>query len=284
MFNKGHSFKTEKQLQKSRRNKFLAATACTVAVITVFSFIYMIVSDLSTGAEDEQQTETTAELTLDGEKQSGVINLMLYCVSNDKSNMRFLSVVQINLDDNSYSISSFSPNETVNADGTYASLFEHYQLGGAKQLKRAVETLNGISISKYVGSTDNSFKNCVNSMGSLILSFDEQVNFRNEEFSIVFIEGEQKIRGDDLLKYFRYCGALGDEGLLMQSEVIGEMFGQYINERNIEKSDNLYSSLINYLDCDISVLDFKQSKDLFRYLLTNEFKVYCIDYFRVISD
>lgn len=283
MFNRKHSFKTEHQMRKMKRNRFLIAIACTVVLFSVFSLVYMIVGDLSGGVETDE-TESITEYSVEIKEQTGVKNLMLFCTSNDKSSMRFLSVVQINFDDNTYTICSFSPNEMVNAGGVFASFFEHYKMGGAKQLKSALETLNGIAIDKYVGSTDKGFKYAINSVGSLVLSFEEQINYRSEDFAIVFIKGEQKIRGDDLLKYLRYCGALGDEGLLMQSEAIGEMFLQYITEKNIEKCDNLYASLINNVTCDISVLDFKKSKDMFRYMQTNEFKTECIDYFRVIAD
>ncbi|MBQ3150261.1 MAG: LCP family protein [Clostridia bacterium] len=282
MFNKNHSFKTEQQQRKDRIIRFLIAIICSAVIFLIFSLVYIIVGDLS-GGSDKEITETSVEYTVEIKDQSGVKNLMLFCTSNDKSSMRFLSVVQINFDDNTYTICSFSPNEMVNAGGTFASFFEHYQSGGAKQLQTALETLNGIAIDKYIGSTDKGFKNAINSMGPLILSFDEQISYRSEDFSIVFIEGEQKVRGDDLLKYLRYCGALGDEGLLMQSQTIGIMFSQYINEKNVSRCDNLYSSLINVLSSDISVLDFKKSKNIFRYLEATEFQTDCIDYFRVIS-
>ena len=243
MFNKKHSFKTERQIKIIRLKKFLLAVACSVVVFSVFSLMYMITGDYK-GDGDSEVTQEVTEYTIEIKEQTGVKNLMLYCTSNDKSSMRFLSVVQMNFDDNTYTICSFSPNEMVKANGIFASFFEHYQMGGAKQLQAAVETLNGIAINKYIGSTDKGFKNAINAMGALHLSFEDQVNYRSEDFAIVFIKGEQKIRGDDLLKYIRYCGALGDEGLIMQSEVICEMFKQYITEKNISKCDNLYSSLI----------------------------------------
>lgn len=283
MLNKKHSFKTERQMRRQKIYRFLIAAVCTVVVFSVFALVYMIVGDLS-GVSEEEVSESVTGYTAEVKDQEGIKNLMLYCTSNDKSSMRFLTVVQINFYDDSYTICSFSPNEMVKVNGVFASFFEHYKTGGAKQLQLAIETLNSIAIDKYIGATDKGFKSAINSMGPLVMNFEEQINYRSEDFAVVFIKGEQKVRGDDLLKYLRYCGALGDEGLLMQSAAIGEMFSQYINEKTVAKCDNLYSSLINVLTSDISVLDFKKSKDIFRYLQAKEFKTDCIDYFRIIVD
>lgn len=57
----------------------------------------------------------------------------------------------------------------------------------------------------------------------------------------MFVEGEQKLRGDDLLKYLRYCKFIGDEGLDLQAKTVGMMLTQYISNENLSKSDALFS-------------------------------------------
>lgn len=283
MLDKLKAFRTARQRERLRLGRFFGAVAVFLVLFLVASAVYIGVR--SGGFSFSTPESTSASETTEAVPEvSGVKNLLLMCATTDKTDIRFLSVIQINYADNTYTICSFSPRESVNADGSFSTFAEHYRSGGIKQLVRAVETLNGIHIDKYIASTDNSFKRAVNTMGAVTFNFPEQINYRCEDFAIVLIEGEQKLRGDDLLKYMRYCGALGDEGLKMQSAAIGEMFCQYITEKNLSKKDNLYSALINTLNSDISVLDFKKAGDLLQYMQMTEFEVNCIDYFRVIAD
>ena len=232
----------------------------------------------------DETTETGTDVSAQVENVTGVKNLLLLCASQDKTEIRFLAVMQINFDENSYSVCAFSPRESANTGDRFGSFLEHYQTGGIKQLIRAVETISGIHIDRYIASDDNSFKRAINSMGPVVFSFPEQVNYRGADFAIVLIQGEQKLRGDDLLKYLRYCGALGDEGLEKQAIALGELFVQYINEKTLAKRDNLYATLINSLSSDISVMDFKKAKPMLEYMQATPFDVQSIRYFRIIPD
>lgn len=285
MFRKLQKFRTVQQRERRRLGRFFSAVAVFLVLFLVVSAVYIGVHSGGFSFKKEETEEMSEEMAEESAPQvDGIKNLLLLCTSIEKTDFRLLTVLQINFEDNSYTISSFSPRETVSADGKFATLLEHYQTGGIKQLVRAVEATCGISIDRYITSTDNSFKRAINSMGPLVFTFPEQINYRCEDFAFVLIEGEQKMRGDDFLKYIRYCGALGDEGLKMQSAAVGECFKQYFTEKNLDKCDNLYSTLINTLSSDISVLDFKKSKAMLESMQKNDFEVNCIDYFRVIAN
>ena len=284
MWNKKlQTLRTARQRERRRLGRFFGAVAVFLALFFAFSAVYIGVRSGGFSwheREDASETDVSAEPM---PEVSGVKNLLLLCASPDKTDIRFLTVMQINFDDNTYTISSFSPRESVNTGDKLATLLEHYQSGGVRQLTRAMETRSGIRIDRYIASDDNTFKRAINSMGAVTFNFPEQVNYRSEDFAIVLIEGEQKMRGDDLLKYLRYCGALGEEGLDMQSQAIGEMFRQYINEKNLGKMNNLYSSLINTVSSDISAMDFKKARGMLEYMQRNDFEIQCIRYFRVIA-
>lgn len=279
------TLRTARQRERRRLGRFFGAVAVFLILFLVFSAVYIGVRSggFSFGAkqdESETQTESAADLS----QAEGIKNLLLVCSTPDKTDIRLLTVVQINFDDRSYTICSFSPRESVRTQERFGTFLEHYQQGGVKELTRAVETVSGIRIDRYIASDDNTFKRAINTMGALTFQFPQQINYRGADFAIVLIQGEQKMRGDDLLKYLRYCSALGDEGLQMQSEAIGVCFRQYFTEKNLDKKDNLYAALINTLQSDISVLDFKRSGAMLRSMQQNEYDVNCIQYFRVIAD
>lgn len=284
MWNKKlQTLRTARQRERRRLGRFFGAVAVFLALFFAFSAVYIGVRSGGFSLR-EPASELSSDMSTEPMPEvSGVKNLLLLCAAPDKTDIRFLTVMQINFDDNTYSISSFSPREAVNTGDRLATLLEHYRSGGVRQLIRAMETRSGIRIDRYIASDDNTFKRAVNSMGAVTFNFPEQINYRSEDFAIVLIEGEQKMRGDDLLKYMRYCGALGDEGLDMQSKAVGEMFVQYINEKNLGKMNNLYNSLINTVSSDISVLDFKKARGMLEYMQRTPFEIQCIQYFRVIA-
>ncbi len=285
MWNKLQAFRTARQRERRRLGRFFGAAAVFLVVFLAVCAVYIGVHSggFTFGANDGS-TASETEVSQAVENVTGVRNLLLLCAAQDKTDIRFLAVVQINYDENSYSVCAFSPREAVNTGDRFGSFLEHYQSGGVKQLIRAVETISGIRIDRYIASDDNSFKRAINSMGPVVFSFPEQISYRSADFAIVLIQGEQKLRGDDLLKYLRYCGALGDEGLDMQANALGELFVQYITEKNLAKRDNLYATLINTLTSDISVMDFKKAKPMLEYMLATPFDVQSIRYFRIIPD
>ncbi len=279
------TLRTARQRERRRLGRFFGAAAIFLVLFLIFSAVYIGVRSggfsFGRGAA-ETGTDLTSEAP--APDASGLRNLLLLCATPDKTDLRLLTVVQINYDDHTYSICSFSPREAVKTEERFGSFLEHYQHGGVKELTRAVEKISGIRIDRFIASDDNTFKRAINSMGALTFNFPHQINYRGADFAIVLIQGEQKMRGDDLLKYLRYCGALGDEGLEMQSKAVGECFRQYFTQKNMDKKDNLYQTLINTLQSDISVLDFKRSGALLQSMQQYDYEVNCIQYFRVIAD
>lgn len=182
--------------------------------------------------------------------------------------------------DKTFTVCSQSEKERITVEGENETFLQHYLDGGAKRLVAAVEKFNGIKIDRYIASSDNGFKKAINTMGQFKLTLDEQINFRESDFSIMLIEGEQKLRGDDLLKYMEYCKFIGDEGLDLQAETVGMMLTQYINPDNLAKCGDLFSSIINNVESDVSVMDFKSAGDALTFIAQTGFKVQTVAYFK----
>lgn len=284
MWNKKlQTLRTARQREMRRLGRFFGAVAVFLILFFVCSAVYIGVRSGGFPLRENRADVTEEVSTEPMPEVSGVRNLMLLCASPEKNDLRFLTVMQINFDDDTFTISSFSPRESVNTGERMASFLEHYRHGGVRGLIRAVETRSGITIDRYIASDDNTFKRAINIMGAVTFHFSEQISYRSEDFALVLIEGDQKMRGDDLLKYLRYCGAMGEDGLDMQSEAIGELFRQYISEKNLGKMNSLYTALINTVSSDISVMDFKKSRGMLEYMQRTDFDIQCIRYFRVIA-
>ena len=279
------SLKTEKERQRQKTKRFLLGFFSFLTIFACFSVLYLLVTynfDLSPlfNAREEDTTEQTEVASEYSSSGSGLTHFLLFCTDSEMKELRFVVVVRVNMNDKVITVCSLSENERITVEGENETFLQHYLDGGTKRLVEAVEKFNGIKIDRYVASSDNGFKKAINYAGQFKLTLDKQINYRKSDFSIMLIEGEQKLRGDDVLKYMEYCKYIGDEGLDLQAKAIGMMFTQYINADNLAKSDDLFSSIINSVESDITVMDFKSAKEALNYIAQTDFKVDTVAYFK----
>jgi LCP family protein required for cell wall assembly len=279
------SFKTEKERQRQKTKRFLVGFFSFLIAFACFSTLYLLITydfDLSPllNARGEEETSEPTEPVSEFAKEVTPLHFLLFCTNSEVSELRFVVVVRVDMNKKVFTVCSLSENERVSVDGVNETFLQHYLNGGAKRLVTAVERFNGIKIDRYISSSDNGFKKAVNSIGQFRLTLNEQINYRNGDFSVMFVEGEQKLRGDDLLKYLRYCKFIGDEGLDLQAKTVGMMLTQYISNENLSKSDALFSSVINNVESNITVMDFKSAAQALSFIAQTGFKTETIAYFK----
>lgn len=279
------SFKTEKERQRQKTKRFLVGFFSFLIAFACFSTLYLLITydfDLSPllNARGEEETSEPTEPASKFAPGSAPSHFLLFCTDSELLELRFVVVVRVNMNEKVFTVCSLSENERVSVEGVNETFLQHYLDGGAKRLVAAVERFNGIKIDKHIATSDNGFKKAVNSVGQFKLTLSEQINYRKSDFSIMLIEGEQKLRGDDLLKYMRYCKYIGDEGLDLQAEAVGMMLTQYINTENLAKSDALFSSVINNVESDITVMDFKSAAQALSFIAQTGFKTETVAYFK----
>ncbi len=281
----GFSLKTEKERQRQKTKRFLLGFFSFLIAFACFSMLYLLITydfDLSPllNAREEETTEQTEAASDYTALDTSLSHFLLYCTDSENKELRFVVVVRVNMADKTFTVCSLSEKERVDVEGENETFLQHYLDGGAKRLVAAVEKFNGIKIDRYVASSDNGFKKAINIAGQFKLTLNEQINFREGDFSIMLIEGEQKLRGDDLLKYLEYCKHIGDEGLDLQAETVGMMLTQYINPDNLAKCDDLFSSVINNVESNVTVMDFKSAKEALTFISQSGFKVETVAYFK----
>lgn len=279
------SFKTEKERQRQKTKRFLVGFFSFLVAFACFSTLYLLITynfDLSPllNARDEEDTTEPTEIASEYTSGADLSHFLLFCTDSEVKELRFVIVVRVNMNEKTFTVCSLSEKERVTVEGKNETFLQHYLDGGAKRLVAAVEKFNGIKIDKYIASSDNGFKKAINYAGQFRLTLDEQINYRKSDFSIMLIEGEQKLRGDDVLKYMRYCKYIGDEGLDLQADAVGMMLTQYINADNLAKSDDLFSSIINNVESDITVMDFKSASQAFSFIAQTGFKTETVAYFK----
>ncbi len=265
-------FDTERNARSLRLKRFAVAFSCFFILLAGVSILLLLSHyDFNLSAvikpADEQTTaeETTAMYTPQVE---GVRSYLLVCTDDDRSTVRFATVITADMDENELIITGLDTAESVSAAGCTGNFEKHLSYGGITQLVLAAEKMSGKKIDRYVTSTDTRFRSAVNYVGGFEIDVKKAVNVRTQDLTAIISEGEQTMSGDTMLSYIRYFEGQPD----IQAELIAEMVGQKITEKNISKADRYYERIINLIESNISVLDFSSMKLSFQALISGKEK------------
>lgn len=221
----------------------------------MFKSHHLSIKDLLPEKTSDSTDESTDEALV---PLDGSATFMLACVSDDGDDLYLVAAVNAELSSGEVRVCAFDPNTRVDVSGNNNSLKGHYSEGGTKALKSAVDALCGFTAERYAVSTASQFKNAVNVLDGAQITVPERVSYKTKELSLSLMPGNQTIKGETLLKYFRYFLTPSGGGAIKQSELLCVLFSQYINKTYLASGRNYFSQIVNSLDTDISIVDFSR--------------------------
>ena len=262
---RGHKFKTSKQDKRGDLMRFfLAFLAFALVFGSISAVVILKHNELSLKSifSKETTTEGGNETTADDQpvspvKLSGKTNFLIYCSSNDFSEMYFIHIVEADMDNCVIKDRPLNPDSKTTDGKTYVQLLKE---SGAGKLVSAIEEKEGVKISKYVGSNAETFALAINYMDGLEYTVDERIEYRNSAYTLILTKGNQTIKGETLIKYFRYCKTLGVDGMRTQGKLVCAMLDSYINDNNVDKGTRIYQRLLSNLDSDSDISYFEAAE------------------------
>lgn len=262
---RGHKFKTSKQDKRGDLMRFfLAFLAFALVFGSISAVVILKHNELSLKSifSKETTTEGGNETTADDQpvspvKLSGKTNFLIYCSSNDFSEMYFIHIVEADMDNCVIKDRPLNPDGKTTDGKTYVQLLKE---SGAEKLVSAIEEKEGVKISKYVGSNAETFALAINYMDGLEYTVDERIEYRNSAYTLILTKGNQTIKGETLIKYFRYCKTLGVDGMRTQGKLVCAMLDSYINDNNVDKGTRIYQRLLSNLDSNSDISYFEAAE------------------------
>ena len=262
---RGHKFKTSKQDKRGDLMRFfLAFLAFALVFGSISAVVILKHNELSLKSifSKETTTEGGNETTADDQpvspvKLSGKTNFLIYCSSNDFSEMYFIHIIEADMDNCVIKDRPLNPDGKTTDGKTYVQLLKE---SGAGKLVSAIEKKEGIKISKYVGSNAETFALAINYMDGLEYTVDERIEYRNSAYTLILTKGNQTIKGETLIKYFRYCKTLGVDGMRTQGKLVCAMLDSYINDNNVDKGTRIYQRLLSNLDSNSDISYFEAAE------------------------
>lgn len=262
---RGHKFKTSKQDKRGDLMRFFLAFLAFALVFGSISAVVILKHNeltLKSIFSKETTTEGSNETTADDQpvspvKLSGKTNFLIYCSSNDFSEMYFIHIVEADMDNCVIKDRPLNPDGKTTDGKTYVQLLKE---SGAGKLVSAIEEKEGVKISKYVGSNAETFALAINYMDGLEYTVDERIEYRNSAYTLILTKGNQTIKGETLIKYFRYCKTLGVDGMRTQGKLVCAMLDSYINDNNVDKGTRIYQRLLSNLDSNSDISYFEAAE------------------------
>lgn len=222
----------------------------SISAVVILKHNDVSLKEIFGGKEETTETESMKNNVVELPKEiGGETNYLLYSADSEMSEIYFIALVNADMDDKIFKVRALDTSDT--------SYLSELKTGGCKALVSAVEKKENIEIKKYAGSTADTFALAINYMGGLEYSINKRIEYRTEDFTLILTKGEQTIKGETLLKYFRYAKTLGDDGLELQGQLICTMLDNYINSDNLEKGLTIYQKLLSKINTnsDISYID-----------------------------
>ena len=262
---RGHKFKTSKQDKKSDLLRFFAAFLAfalvfgSISAVVIFRHNQISLKSIfskETTTSDSDET-TTEEQNITPTKLSGKTNFLIFCSADDYSEMYFLHIIEADMDNCILKVRPLNP-DGKSADGkSYVQILKE---SGAGRLVSAVAQKENIEIAKYAGSTAETFALAINYMDGLPYNVNERIEYRTDEYTLILTQGNQTIKGETLIKYFRYCKTLGTEGMRTQGKLVCAMLDSFINSKNVENGSIIYQKLLSKLDSNSDISFFEAAE------------------------
>ncbi|MCQ2475371.1 MAG: LCP family protein [Clostridia bacterium] len=254
------SFMTEKQSAKVKTKKFITVFAVGAAVVLALSLAAILgKNDFNIRAAIGGDAETKADRQENAVKASVSDSdkiYFLWVASKDRSEMRFIWLVRVQMPEARFSICTVNPESILTIGGKGVTFEDIYAKSGEKELVAAMKAYSGLEIDKYIGASDENFKALVNYLGGVQINVPEQIEYKSEEFNTILVRGMQNMKGDTLFRYLRYLGVTEYEGPRSQSKIFGDFLKNLFSEKYVEKRSNIFSKISNSMITNISIVDF----------------------------
>lgn len=270
------SFRTERKHGEKKNRKAVAIFIAAVVFIFAGSLVYSL-----------WQNDFNLKVTLGGEEETSAVsgedeefitesvdkNYLFFCCDSDKTEIRFMWLVNVQLPERIMKIKSVSPYMTVNYSGETVTLSSVFASAGEIAMKEAAEKVLNVKVDGYLGSTPENFKQMINYFGSVTVTVEEKIEYKGE-FNLILMDGNIGMKGDTLYRYLCYQGTMGDKGLEERAETLKEIFEAVLKEKYIEREDKIFAKISNALMTDISIVEFSQARENVELILKNGFEKY----------
>lgn len=261
--NRGDIYFSKTNKEKSTEQKILIIALAVIVVFTVvFVTALSVKYDFSAkkffAPDDLQATQISQEEDTPLPQVSGKTNFITLVNSDGK--LLFVSLLQVDMDNVSYKTSVLKA-DTLCDGNTLADI---YAGSGAQNVKKAVESLMGVSFDYYISMDNRKFSEFFDSLGDFNYPVLSEIKFKSRDkavnYSLKLKAGEQKLSGQQVINLIRYNIEENNNTSAANDLMLNSLL-QLVNSENAANSEELFKQLVTTADTNITVRDFSLSGD-----------------------
>lgn len=266
-------FRTDKETKGRRRftlgffllvGIIMLACVCTLLLLKEYDFDIDNIIGRSPETTDST-SQTNADMSLEGS------STFLFAVSdNSKNKLHYTALLNFDVSSGEIKIYTVDVNENHSEEKVKGSLTALYAKsdGSMLSLKEAVEEITGVTVSRYIHATDDSFKGLIKIFGGVPYDVKERIQYSCDGVGYIIEKGRQTLTADMSYKYMYYLSQQNADKPDEMSNFLSAVLKVIMTPQNGSKADYYYSKLRNTLDTDISAFDFSNSKAALSQLIT----------------
>lgn len=188
-------------------------------------------------------------------------------VSDDKTETKFINLIGIDLGEKTVKVIPVDDGEKDSSSGLDCGGI--LEKKGAKALVEFLNTRYNIKIDKYAVFPESGFKSVFKTMGNISVKVNEDIEYDTKDMFLELKKGENTLTPEKVHKYMKYiCETeVGYERSRLTGEIIVSAFRAFFNGTNFASADRYFSTVINYCESDISIVDYTEAKEKIEYLL-----------------
>lgn len=221
---------------------------------------------------DNQQQEVVTDVDYSASRRT------ILFVGAEGETLNGLALVRILPDTYSIKLVPISTKTVAVVGSSTETIATHFENGGMTYLKNAVEDTFGITCDKYIKISNSGWNSLVEYFGGTSsYVFPQDLYYKNEETgeTTSFSQGQatRTLWGDDIRRIITY--PLYESGET-QIRVVGEISASLINsgcytykDNIINNMQNIFNTIFNNSDTDITSKGFKDNREALEYLVEN---------------
>lgn len=243
----------------------------STAVVLLDKFVTQPKEELQNEKENSQQT------VVDNEYDYSSARRTILFVGAEGETINGIALLRILPDTLTVKVVPISPQTLATVGDTGGTLAQLFEVGGMTYLYKGVENAFGITPEKYIKISNDGWSRLVEYLGGTsTYVFPHDMYYKDEETGSLtsFSHGPatRTLWGDDIRKIINY--PLYDNGAKDQLSVTGELAVCLINSACYTNSSalisniqNVFNTIYNNSDTDITSKDFKNSREAYEYLI-----------------
>lgn len=228
----------------------------TVVGVILDAYDYSPSNAISDLMNPDRQEETTQEAPAEYESA----NFLAFITANRSNDAYVFAVIHAGLDEKTFGVIVLPPDTLVAGSEKEETLEELLFSSGAESVCRAVEKMTGIKIARHIRATQGGFEKLVDKLGGVRFNVERDLVYSSAQLSMHVQGGEQTLTGSAALNVMRYPEWEEYSDLheyKIQAMMIAALIDQHFTQRNADKGDDLFNALINLVQSDISVADYR---------------------------